>query len=58
MLGAKKELCVATSFAGKKKLWEKPFQKSVDENFSKAKFYIKHLSSKLEISLTNGRRCI
>ena len=42
----------------KKYVWEKPFQKSVDENFSKAKFYIKHLSSRLEISLTNGRRCI
>ena len=42
----------------KKYVWEKPFQKSVDENLSKAKFYIKHLSSRLEISLTNGRRCI
>ena len=24
----------------KKYVWEKPFQKSVDENFSKAKFYM------------------
>ena len=42
----------------KKYVWEKPLQKSVDENLSKAKFFMKHLSSRLEISLTNGRRCI
>ena len=42
----------------KKYVWEKPLQKSVDENLSKAKFFTKHLSSRLETSLTNGRRCI
>ena len=30
-------------------VWEKLFQKSVDENLSKAKFFMKNLSTRIDI---------